>query len=368
VSGLERGQACHPERSEGSRSTDGEILRCAQDDRPSKRQRFLNVPFEQDFKKGETMDSYTTTQPVRTNGAVARSPYHLTEEQIRFFDENGYLVLRNWIPQDLLKRLQEAAENWIEKGLHASEDDPDFDDYRFAQRPAGRVMFRVNYVHNKGQPASLELLGSPQVLAVAESLCGPNFVPTYESMVFKQEGDGAAIQWHQDAVHPRQYRIFNYDLYLDPSRADGGALHVIPKTQLQRQDICALTERWGWNPPGVITVEMEPGDVLLHDVMLVHGSEEVEGKALRRTIYYEFRAAEEILTDGPWDREWIDRRLRLVPLALRRYEQAYPDSEQFAWGISSEFRPQVTSDEQYELKVAHGVHSGGSFCSAGDAG
>jgi len=278
------------------------------------------------------MDSYTSTQPVQTTGAVARSPYHLTEEQIRFFDQNGYLVLRNWIPQDLLKHLQEAAEDWIETGLHASEDDPDFDDYRFAQRPSGRVMFRVNYVHNKGQSASLELLGSPQVLAVAESLCGPNFVPTYESMVFKQEGDGAAIQWHQDAVHPRQYRIFNYDLYLDSSCADGGALHVVPKTQLQRQDICALTERWGWNPPGVITVE-----------------------------------AEEILTDGPWDREWIDRRLRLVPLALRRHEQAYPDSEQFAWGISSEFRPQVTSDEQYELKVAHGAHSGGSFCSAGDA-
>jgi len=118
----------------------------------------------------------------------------------------------------------------------------------------------------------------------------------------------------------------------------------------------------------MITVEMEPGDVLLHDVMVVHGSEEVEGKALRRTIYYEFRAAEEILADGPWDREWIDRRLRLVPLALRRYKQAFPEREQFQWRISSEFCPQVTSDEQYELKVAHVVHSGGTYCSAGNAG
>src|SRR6266852_3822843 len=33
VSGLERGPACHPERSEGSGSPNGEILRCAQDDR-----------------------------------------------------------------------------------------------------------------------------------------------------------------------------------------------------------------------------------------------------------------------------------------------------------------------------------------------
>src|SRR5438128_9623330 len=33
VNGLERCLGCHPERSEGSGSTDGQILRCAQDDK-----------------------------------------------------------------------------------------------------------------------------------------------------------------------------------------------------------------------------------------------------------------------------------------------------------------------------------------------
>ena len=311
----------------------------------------------------------TTRQQTASQPNVKRSPYHLSEEQIAFFDENGYLILRNWIPQELLKRLQAAAKAWIEQGMQAKEGDPESVDYIFAKREQGRVMYRVNYVHNKGQVASLELLGSPQLLAVAESLCGPNFVSTYESMVFKQEGDGAAIKWHQDAIHPHQkYRIFNYDLYLDASRADGGALRVIPKTQQQRQDICDLTEKWGWNAPGMVTVEMEPGDVLLHDVMVVHGSEQVEGKDLRRTIYYEFRPAEEILEDGPWDREWIDRRMRLIPLGLKRYQQAFPDQDQFQWNVAPEFRPQVTGDEEAELKIAHVVGLPGSFCSAGDAG
>ena len=311
----------------------------------------------------------TTRQQVGNHPNVKRSAYHLSEEQIAFFDENGYLILRNWIPQKLLKRLQEAGTAWIEQGMRAKEGDPDSMDYIFAKRENGRVMFRVNYVHNKGQAASLELLGSPQLLAVAESLCGPNFVSTYESMVFKQEGDGAAIKWHQDAIHPHQkYRIFNFDLYLDPSRADGGALRVIPKTQRQRQDICDLTERWGWNAPGMVTVEMEPGDVLLHDVMVVHGSEQVEGKNLRRTIYYEFRPTEEILEDGPWDREWIDRRMRLIPLGLQRYQQAFPHQDQFQWNVAPEFQPQITGDEEHELKIAHVVGLPGSFCSAGDAG
>ena len=307
---------------------------------------------------------HVSTPQTPLSDHFKRTPYHLTEEQVRFFDENGYLVLRKWIPQDLLQRLQEAGTAWIDEGLQAHEGDTHYSDYMFGQRPHGRVMFRVNYLHNKGQAASLELLGSPQVLAVAESLCGPNFVPTYESMVFKQEGDGEAIPWHQDAVHPRRYRIFNLDLYLDRSSADAGALRVLPRSQQQGQDICGLNEEWGWKHPDVHIVEMEPGDVLLHNVMIVHGSEQIEGKDLRRTIYYEFRAAEEVLEDGPWDHEWIERRLRLLPVALQHYQRGYPDKEQFKWNITPEFKPQGSTDEEHELRVAHTVHMRGAYCSS----
>lgn len=313
-----------------------------------------------------------TTQPdvARENEAPAagRTPHHLTEAQIRFFDEHGYLVLRDWIPGAMLARLQAAGQAWIAEGERHTPATAG-DDYNFAQRPGGPALFRVNYLHNKGQAASLELLGAPQVLAVAESLCGPNFVPTYESLVFKQEGDGEKIPWHQDAVQPtNDYRIFNFDLYLDPSLSGAGALRVIPGTQTARQDICAIADAYGWDHPDAIEVEMQPGDVLLHNVMVVHGSPQVVGKQLRRTIYYEFRAAEEILADGPWDREWIERRMRLVPLGLAAHRRAYPAAAQFDWRVDAEFRPAPVGSEAAELKVAHEVHMSGAYCSAGDAG
>jgi ectoine hydroxylase-related dioxygenase (phytanoyl-CoA dioxygenase family) len=294
--------------------------------------------------------------------------YHLTQEQLAFFDENGYLVLKNWIPRPMLEQLQVAGQGWIDSGLNTTTDDPHYPDYHFATRTHGRTMFRVDYVHNKGQRASLELLGSPQVLGVAESMCGANFVPTYESMVFKQEGDGEAIKWHQDAVHPRQYRIFNYDLYLDDSRSGGGALWVVPKSQTTKHDVCWIADTYGWAVPGAVEVEMNAGDVLLHDVMVVHGSPHTEGNRLRRTIYYEFRAAEEIVQDGPWDSAWIDRRMRLIPLGMRRYAAAYPGEAQFDWNVSDAFRPEMSNDEAVELRVAHMTHMSGSYCSAGDAG
>jgi ectoine hydroxylase-related dioxygenase (phytanoyl-CoA dioxygenase family) len=295
--------------------------------------------------------------------AAPHTPHHLTSEQIRFFDDNGYLVLHGWIPPELLSRLRDAGDAWIQDGWKQE----GAEDFKFRKIDGVRTMFRVDYVHDKRQPASLELLGSPQVLAVAESLCGPNFVPTYESMVFKSEGKGVAIEWHQDACHPGNYRIFNLDVYLDASEVGSGALKVVPGSSKRRQDICAVAADYGWEPPGVIDVPMQPGDVLVHDVMVVHGSEATDGKALRRTIYYEFRAAEEILEDGPWDRSWIDQRLRLVPLALRRHAERFPTADQFSWNVAPAFKPDVGNDEDAELRVVHTAHMAGAYCSAGDA-
>ncbi|WP_308221541.1 phytanoyl-CoA dioxygenase family protein [Microbacterium kunmingense] len=174
-----------------------------------------------------------------------------------------------------------------------------------------------------------------------------------------------AIDWHQDAVHPRTHRIFNIDVYLDASRAGEGALRVAPGSHLAPVDVCQLQEEYGWNAPGVIQVELNPGDVLVHDVMIVHGSEAVTGNRLRRTIYYEFRAAEQILREGPWDAEWVDRRLRLVPLGLREHARQNPDAEAFDWRISPDLAPRVGDDVDAELRIAHVVHSPGSYCSAG---
>jgi ectoine hydroxylase-related dioxygenase (phytanoyl-CoA dioxygenase family) len=306
-----------------------------------------------------------------------RSPFHLSEDQIRFFDENGYLVLRQWITGDLLERLQASGDRWIERGetLRARQlageplkpDDADLlNDLAFAKRPGAEVFFRVNYLHNKGETSSLELLGSPQVLAVAESLCGEDFVPTYESMVFKKAGDGEKIPWHQDAVHTRKHRVFNFDLYLDTSKIGGGALRVVPKSQRAIQDACGVAEAFAWDIPGVIHVELEPGDVLLHDVMVLHGSERTLGAALRRTIYYEFRSSDMISEEGPWDAEWMKKRLQLVPAALECFAARYSEHAQFQWNVSASLRP-APSAAELALKIAHEQHSPGAYCSATSA-
>jgi hypothetical protein len=305
------------------------------------------------------------TSTTLQNASATIRDYHLTPDEIAHFDGHGYVILRNRISGPLLEKLQRASLRWIADG-HALKNESDGDgDYNFATRPSGRVLFRINYLHNKGEAASLELLGSPEMLGIAESLAGPNFVPTYESLVFKNTGDGAPIDWHQDAVHPRNFRIFNVDVYLDESRKGSGSLRVAPGSHRQIVDVCQLQEEYGWDAPGVVQTELNPGDVLVHDVMLVHGSEATLANKLRRTIYYEFRPAEQILAEGPWDEAFIDQRLRLVALGLREWRRRNLSAVPFTWNVSDGFAPHVSDDSEEELRVAHGVHSPGSYCSAG---
>jgi hypothetical protein len=300
---------------------------------------------------------------------VATITTRISDEQLAQFDRHGFLVLRRWIPDDVVDRLRTACDAWVDLGGQVQRGEverQDAGDWKYTERAHGPLMFRIDYLHAKGHPASLELLGSPEILGLAESLCGPDFVPTYESLVFKAENEGAAVPWHQDAVHPRTHRIANIDIYIDRSAAGNGALRVVPGSQREQADVCRLRDEHGWEPDDVVVVEMEPGDVLIHDVMVVHGSPPTTGGALRRTLYLEFRAAEQILAEGPWDRGWVDSRLRLIPVAQAAHALANPDADPFPWRVSEDLRPAPVGDLAAELRVAHLVHTPGTYCSAGD--
>ncbi len=274
----------------------------------------------------------------------------LTPEQVARFDAEGYLVLRDRIPAGLLARLRAAADRWTAMAPTG--------DHLFS----GGVLWRVDYLHDKGEDASLELLGSPEVLGIAESLAGPDLVPTYESLVVKAEGRGAPVPWHQDAVHARRHRLFNVDVYLDAALPGEGALRVVPGSQRARTDACALRDEHGWDVPGAVEVPMAPGDVLVHDDMVVHGSPPTAGSPLRRTVYLEFRPAASVLDDGPWDADWLAARMRLLPAALAAHAGARPHAPRHDWRPSASLVP---GDDGVDLRVAHGVHTPGEWCSAG---
>ncbi len=64
---------------------------------------------------------------------------------------------------------------------------------------------------------------------------------------------------------------------------------------------------------------MASGDVLVHDVMLFHSSEQITGQRHRRTIYFEFRSQTQARTNPGFTREWIELRHQLLEVAQKRW-------------------------------------------------
>ncbi len=291
---------------------------------------------------------------------------YLTREQCEQFDREGFLVIPQAIGPALLRRLRAAADAWIKQGLaaHAAGHHPA--GYAITEQKGRRYVLRINNLHHQGRPESLEALGSASVMGIAQSLCGPNAITTYESLMVKQAGNRQAVPWHQDVLHPRRSRVVTMGLYLDDSLAgEGGALRVIPRTQHERQDICAVARNGG---AGAIDVAATAGDIVVHDSMLVHCSPLVANGAIRRTLYFEFRDGDRVAADGPWTLDWVRVRLRLVPLALRRHAQAFPDAAPADWNASQEFRSEPLATEAEELAfidARRGTSKAGNFCLEG---
>ncbi|WP_317618471.1 phytanoyl-CoA dioxygenase family protein [Paenibacillus sp. PL91] len=177
------------------------------------------------------------------------------------------------------------------------------------------------------------LLGHPFILNTVEKLQGANFIPTWDSLVVKVPNNAASVPWHRDAAVPEDCQdsrpIFNVDFYLDNSD-EHSCLWVIPGSQnwaaSEAEERCS---RPGFVTSDAVPVPMRAGDVILHNIQLLHGSPEGEGNALRRTVYYEFRAGEIEAEYGPHTLAYLPIKQRILQdCIIRRQQCGYAEGEQ----------------------------------------
>ncbi len=276
----------------------------------------------------------------------------ITEEQVAFFDKNGYVILKGVIAPDELTNLQSETQRLIDEilagGPAASS----------CNRGPEGVPYYLTYLHSHPNDASERLLAHPTIVDLAARMVGTDCVPTYEALVFKLPGNGSSVPWHRDAEFDRStgHKIFNVDIYLDHSTKQNGVVWVVPESvhwsKAKIQEYLAIPS---FEKPGMVAAEVEPGDILLHDIMVLHGSDINRQQSLRRVIYYEFRSARQILESGKWDRDWITARLKLLQSALheRKVNPYSSDTELATYDLPAELPTGYNPGAQVEKKVKH---------------
>lgn len=261
----------------------------------------------------------------------ARTQPCITDEQAKFFLDNGFLVVRQVLTGAELDLVQREMTSLYERGVAGVSDDPDFM-YGKGIKSGKSVLRRIEYVIDKSHPMK-DLLAHPFILRSVEKLQGENFIPTWDSMVLKAPDEGVIVPWHRDAAVPAGCTdprpIFNVDFYLDEANLQT-CLWVIPASHLWDDETARVRcLRPGFDTSDAVPVPMQLGDAIFHNIMILHGSPSGDGNPLRRTVYYEFRPGEIEAEFGPHTREYVTLKQHLLLECIkRRMSASYARDEQ----------------------------------------
>ena len=275
-----------------------------------------------------------SAQPRLPYGVLSELPLtrqsdRLLAQTVEDFHRDGFIRVPGLLSEGELRALQHDTQRIIDGGY---EDVANPTDYRTAPDPDtgedvfNRVQFVFSLATTEPNPL-LALLGHPQVQELAHALLGGDALCNAEALVFKLPGNGSEVPVHADC-NPADRRTsdahlgFNVDFYLDDSTLENGCLLAAPGSHLARhprEEIKAA----GFDFPGLQPVPMRAGDVLVHDIRLVHGSHRSRGRRLRRTLYYEFQSLGWMQREGVRpgaetriDDTWAKARIRLTRHAI----------------------------------------------------
>lgn len=197
----------------------------------------------------------------------------------------------------------------------------------------------------------------PGLLKMAEAVNGPDFVPFHEGLFIKDAGLGAAVSWHQDGDTHWDNPDFDEDIHgfnfmgqVYGSTAVNG-VWVLPGTHKQgRVNIVKLVEEAGSERlPDAVPIICNPGDVVINNRQMVHGSFANTGFETRVTVNFGFHRRSAVLNVHgagihaeavTFDDDFIKNRSRLIGMAIEARKQRFPDETAY------EYAPDRETDEQ----------------------
>ena len=191
-------------------------------------------------------------------------------------------------------------------------------------------------------PSGLRIYGHPQLLAIAASVNGDDFVPFNDVIFVKQPGVGGSVAWHQDGVTHwnspewnEGIHGFNYQVQIYPT-TPGSALWVVPGTHKRgRANIKQMVADNGGSEqlPGALPLICAAGDVTIVNRQTLHGSFANTSPDLRVSITFGFHRRKSVLGAKAalsmagqgvvYDAARIDQRASVIALAIDARRQYY---------------------------------------------
>ena len=225
----------------------------------------------------------------------------LTQDQIAFYQENGYLVLENQIPDSWMHRIRREISRFEDEAALLSESNErlDLEDTHTKNAPRLR---RIKLPHTISTDLK-ELMLSDYILGPARDLAGPNLRLHTSKLNMKSAGYGAAVEWHQDyAFYPHTNDdILAIGVIIDDMASENGPLMVYPgshKGPVYDHHVdgvfagAMLPSDNGLDAKDAVSLMGPAGSISIHHGRIVHGSSLNTSDRARRILFYEMMAAD----------------------------------------------------------------------------
>jgi ectoine hydroxylase-related dioxygenase (phytanoyl-CoA dioxygenase family) len=227
--------------------------------------------------------------------------FRLSEEQVHFFHENGYVSGIRILSEEQVERLRSELQELFDP-KHPGNDL--FHEFHSNESPdPSRVLF-----HALGawriQPGFHDLLWNPAFMMPASQLLGGAVRFWHDQLFCKPAQHGGVVAWHQDYSYwTRTEPMAHLTCWigLDDATRDNGCLHYVPGSH--RWELLPITGLAGdmhaiqsvltpeqqdkFKP---VAIELKKGEAAFHHPLMVHGSYENRTDRPRRaTVVNVFR-------------------------------------------------------------------------------
>src|SRR5687767_7085645 len=221
--------------------------------------------------------------------------YRLTEEQVSFYRENGYLAGLKVLNEEQLEALRGELAQLVDPGHPGHELFYEFNANESAD--PSQVLF-----HALGawriMPGLHDLLWHPSFVVPAAQLLGGAVRFWHDQIFYKPARHGGVVIWHQDYSYwTRTTPVAHISCWigLDDSTRENGCLHYLPGSHrwelLPRASFANHMDAiFDWLTPAQcaefkpVAIELKAGECSFHHPMMVHGSYANETAVPRRAV------------------------------------------------------------------------------------
>lgn len=225
----------------------------------------------------------------------------LTQAQIDEYNEIGAIVVPDVLSPAEVQSLRDATDHFVRqaRGVTGHTDIYDLEDTHTPDNPRVRRI-KAAHLHH---PAYAAMSRHPGIVAVLQSLWGPDIRFDTAKLNLKCAGFGAPVEWHQDwAFYPHTNdNLAAVGVMIDDMAMENGPLMIIPGSHKGATFdhhanglFCGAMDpaRQDCDYAAAVPLVGKAGSITVHHVRAVHGSAPNVSDRDRRLLLFQYRAAD----------------------------------------------------------------------------